>query len=177
MICCYNSNGLYDIPYRSWVLKHREKSIIKNYKENFKYHKKLSKEFPFFVDICDYYENHEKAYNITYNLWDLPKGECVYQDIFNKPCPCCDVVDIKYPDDIINSSFKNAKPHLSKHILMNLKNNPPTYAHSHLGIWINYYLDLTEVDFSYERYYFKTDDMIETFITNFLLKKDNYTIL
>lgn len=140
-------------------------------------HVKNIEKFPVWIDLCCYYEIHEHAYVIAVTLFGLPHGECVFQDVYNKPCGFVDEIT---SEELMNGVSLNVQNEEERNLLLlsineRLKGNRPCYRHSHIGYWMAMFLDKDGVDTSYERYYFKNQDMLELFKLKLLLP--SYEIL
>lgn len=137
--------------------------IMKDYKYKLQEHNRLIKKFPFFIEIHSMFDfSNNYIYKNLYDLYGLPQGECVFNDVYNKPC----------------------NPIFSVNIFSPTKNNciktPTTVSipHSHIGDWCLVFLSSDDFDRGFERVYFKNKLMLDTFITIIILGDHNsYNIL
>lgn len=149
--------------------------IIKNYIT--KEHNKIINKFPVWIDIPAYYEIHDYIYSKALIEFGLPEGECTFQDVFNKPCGYADEIGINELCDLVQAKTRDLEEQnlLLLSIKERLNGNNPCYSHSHIGDWMVLYLDKIGVDNSYERYYFKSQQLLDIFLVKLLLP--DYEIL
>lgn len=162
--------------YDDWA-KTGGSEILTIYKENNKNHKKIIKTFPHWVELCGWFDTHEHAYSVGFNLFGLPHGECVFQDIFNIKCSESEIREFKYLNLSNKKHFAAEEDEdRIKEIFNQLyQENPPCYDHSHIGDWCILFLDHFDVDQSYERYYFKNKEDLDVFKLKLFF--NNYEIL
>lgn len=161
------------ITYESWVetIKTNDSKTIEIYEQNIKTHNEIVLHLPFYLDLFFYYEFHEKAYSAALKLFGMPRGVCIYQELYDKPCGEAAEIPEDHLRDLVKSATESEEEMelLFISIKSRLGSHKPCFQHSHLGNWANIFLDKAGVDIAYERFYFKTPDMISLFRNEYIL--------